>query len=63
MTRLTILLIAMSTTLTGCATMDTPRAMTLGRALAPEPTVMQSAVLTIGETGTRNVIHANAQSE
>lgn len=63
MTRLTIMLIAMTTTLTGCATIDTPRAMSLGRALAPEPTVVQPAVLTEGETGTRNVIHANAQSE
>jgi hypothetical protein len=63
MIRLTILLIAMTTTLTGCSTMDTPRAMTLGRALAPEPTVIPSAVLTVGEIGTGTVIHANGQSE
>lgn len=63
MTRLNVLLMVLSTTLTGCATIDAPRAMTLGRALAPEPTVVQSAVLTVRETGTRTVIHANAQSE
>lgn len=63
MTRLTILLIAMTTALTGCATIDSPRAMTLGRALTPESAVIGSSILPVGGTGTSTVIHANGQSE
>lgn len=63
MTRLNVLLMVLSTTLTGCATIDSPRAMTLGRALAPEPTVIQSSVFSGEEIGTSTVIHANGQSE